>query len=172
MCISKSGNYIVALCYSVQYGIAIKTNSGYLYYECNSLTKQSTSGSMNADSQHYVARINYDETKIFIGVSSGPLMGIWTFNILNASTVSATSEKNAAFSAITPTPNNIRDLVISRDNLTMIVTTDTKTYYSFDGGIVWTDVYLGQLQCIAISDSGNNIIATSTNNLIPQISRT
>jgi hypothetical protein len=172
VCISKSGNYIVALCYGVQYGIAIKTNSGYSYYECNSLTKQSNSGSMNADSQHYVARINYDETKIFIGVSSGPLMGIWTFNILNASTVSATSEKNAAFSAITPTPNNIRDLVISRDNLTMIVTTDTKTYYSFDGGIVWTDVYLGKLQCVAISDNANSIIATSTNNLIPQISRT
>jgi hypothetical protein len=127
---------------------------------------------MNADSQHYVARINYDETKIFIGVSSGPLMGIWTFNILDASTVSATSEKNTTFSAITPTPNNIRDLVISRDNLTMIVTTDTKTYYSFDGGIVWTDVYLGQLQCVAISDNANSIIATSTNNLIPQISRT
>jgi hypothetical protein len=164
-CISKSARYVVVLCYGLQSGIAISTfgGSSFSYYEC-------VPGTSNADSNYYATTINYDETQIFIAVSTGPLMGIWTFNVFN-NTISA-AVKNATFSAITPTPNNIRDLAVSRDNLTIVVTTDTRTYYSFDGGIVWTDVYLGQLQCMAMSDSGNNIMATSTNNLIPQISRT
>ena len=164
-CISKSAKYVVVLCYGLQSGIAISTDEGYSfsYYEC-------VTGTSNADSNYYATTINYDETQIFIAVSTGPLMGIWTFNVLN-NTISA-AVKNTTFSAITPTPNNIRDLAVSRDNLTIVVTTDTRTYYSFDGGIVWTYVYLGQLQCMAMSDSGNNIMATSTNNLIPQISRT
>ncbi len=164
-CISKSARYVVVLCYGLQSGIAISTDQGssFSYYEC-------VTGTSNANSNYYATTINYDETQIFIAVSTGPLMGIWTFNVLN-NTISA-AVKNATFSAITPTPNNIRDLAVSRDNLTIVVTTDTRTYYSFDGGIVWTDVYLGQLQCMAMSDSGNNIMATSTNNLIPQISRT
>ncbi len=163
--ISKSAKYVVVLCYGLQSGIAISTNEGssFSYYEC-------VTGTSNTDSNYYATAINYDETKIFVAVSTGPLMGIWTFNVLN-DTISA-AEKNTTFSAITPTPNNLRDLAISRDNLTIVVTSDTRTYYSFDGGIKWTDVYLGQLQCMAMSDSGNNIIATSTNNLIPQISRT
>ncbi len=164
-CISKSAKYVVVLCYGLQSGIAISTDEGYSfsYYEC-------VTGTSNADSNYYATTINYDETQIFIAVSTGPLMGIWTFNVFN-NTISA-AVKNTTFSAIIPTPNNIRDLAVSRDNLTIVVTTDTRTYYSFDGGIVWTDVYLGQLQCMAMSDSGNNIMATSTNNLIPQISRT
>jgi hypothetical protein len=164
-CISKSAKYVVVLCYGLQSGIAISTNSGssFSYYEC-------VTGSSNADSNYYAAAINNDETKIFVVVSTGPLMGIWTFNVSN-DTISA-AEKNTTFSAIIPTPNNLRDLAISKDNLTIVVTSNTRTYYSFDGGIVWTDVYLGHLQCIAMSDNGNNIMATSTNNLIPQISRT
>jgi len=163
--ISKSAKYVVVLCYGLQSGIAISTNSStsFSYYEC-------VTGTSNTDSNYYATAINYDETKIFVVVSTGPLMGIWTFDILN-NTISA-AVKNTTFSAITPTPNNLRDLSISKDNLTIVVTSDTRTYYSFDGGIVWTDVYLGQLQCMAMSDSGNNIMATSTNNLIPQISRT
>ena len=163
--ISKSAKYVVVLCYGLQSGIAISTNEGssFSYYEC-------VTGTSNTDSNYYATAINYDETKIFVAVSTGPLMGIWTFDILN-DTISA-AVKNTTFSAITPTPNNLRDLAISKDNLTIVVTSDTRTYYSFDGGIKWTDVYLGQLQCMAMSDSGNNIMATSTNNLIPQISRT
>ena len=163
--ISKSAKYVVVLCYGLQSGIAISTNSStsFSYYEC-------VTGTSSANSNYYATAINYDETKIFVAVSTGPLMGIWTFDILN-DTISA-AVKNTTFSAITPTPNNLRDLSISKDNLTIVVTSDTRTYYSFDGGIVWTDVYLGRLQCMAMSDSGNNIMATSTNNLIPQISRT
>jgi hypothetical protein len=160
--VSQSGKYMIVTSYAHSQGIAISTNYGSTW---------STSNYNIASSgyQYWQTAITYDETKIYITLYSGPSVGVWILPITGETIGNGT--KISSYAALTGI-TGIQSIAISRDGTYIIITSETKTYYSQNSGATWLLAYTGPIQYMSMSEGGRTVITTDYSSSIPQISKT
>jgi hypothetical protein len=159
--VSKSGKYMGVLCYGLSNGIATSTNYGVTWATSNyGIGTPYNFGSVT---------INYDETKIYICVYSGTSVGLYIIPISGNTIGNATKiDSYTNLGGIA----SVQQVLVSRDGTYIIISNDTKTYYSRDSGVTWLLAYTGQIQFASMSEGAKTVISTSFNNEIPNISKT